>query len=554
MTMREPAGLHPLLQRQLERARISADAGLLTLLQAVSEHYVQQDEDRELLEHTLEEMSQEMTAINRNLRQELKERQQAERQLLQSRANLARAQRIARLGSFEYNLETLTLSLSEETLNILGDSIRQIASQEDVMRLVYEADRAMVLRAIASSMESSEPFNIDCRVLLPQRGLLFLNCQAELQREVDGSPRRVFGTVHDITERKQVAALLEESNRRLEQGLAAVELLNREMGLLSDLSAALQRCQELNEAVNVMRDYLPRLFPAVSGVLFLDRRQRGSYARVASWGQVPINTLDHFNRTGCLALQRQHAHLFSFGSGQAACQHVLNEDDHRIMCMCVPLQAQEQQIGVLHLQKNGQDPACLVEMQTLAQAVCEQAALALSNLQLRTRLHQQSIRDALTGLYNRRQLDASLAEIFRQNSWWPLALVILDIDHFKQLNDTRGHDAGDSALRQLARLLREQIRPQDSAYRLGGEEFVLLMPFMTDVAAFSLCETILEEIRNHPFHHQQQTLGRITASIGIAVAGNDGTGPERLLKIADMALYQAKQSGRDRVVLLGSET
>jgi two-component system cell cycle response regulator len=159
--------------------------------------------------------------------------------------------------------------------------------------------------------------------------------------------------------------------------------------------------------------------------------------------------------------------------------------------------------------------------------------------------------DGLTGLNNRRYLDNHLKVLFNRAAvrGRPLSLCITDIDRFKQVNDTYGHDAGDEVLREFAARLRSTVRGADLACRYGGEEFVVVMPDTTAELAASVAERLRSIIENRPF--VLKSSGReinITASLGIATNTASSETPEQLLKQADKALYEAKSAGRNRVV------
>ena len=183
-----------------------------------------------------------------------------------------------------------------------------------------------------------------------------------------------------------------------------------------------------------------------------------------------------------------------------------------------------------------------------------QLGLALSALQLQDRLRDQSRRDPLTGLANRRHLEE---ELDRQVSLSvstasPLSLVALDIDHFKRLNDTFGHDAGDAVLVQMGQTLRKFTPVGALAARPGGEEFCLLLPGFTGDEALVLAEQVRAAIEGWSLAHAGISLGRITASLGVSTWGDTATSGPALVKAADEALYQAKHAGRNRVVLAGT--
>jgi len=172
-------------------------------------------------------------------------------------------------------------------------------------------------------------------------------------------------------------------------------------------------------------------------------------------------------------------------------------------------------------------------------------------LKLRETLRHQSIRDPLTGLFNRRYMESHLASLVEQAAarGKPIAVLILDIDYFKAVNDSHGHDAGDDVLREFSLRIRKSIRNIDLACRYGGEEFVIVMP-ETDVAvATMVAERIRRRIASEPFAIQQGARKlEVTISIGIAAIGAAGDNAAAILKRADAALYRAKRDGRNRVV------
>ena len=164
---------------------------------------------------------------------------------------------------------------------------------------------------------------------------------------------------------------------------------------------------------------------------------------------------------------------------------------------------------------------------------------------------EMAITDALTGLHNRRYMESHLATLAEQASarGRPLALMILDIDHFKSINDTYGHDAGDDVLREFAVRIRKSIRGIDLACRYGGEEFVIVMPETDPQVAAMVAERLRRSIAGETFAVSKGTkrIG-VTISIGLAVLERKGEPVAELLKRADKALYRAKHDGRNRVV------
>ena len=214
--------------------------------------------------------------------------------------------------------------------------------------------------------------------------------------------------------------------------------------------------------------------------------------------------------------------------------------------MCIPLVARGETLGLLTLL--GDEPTG--DHKEILTAATEQLALGLSNLQLHeTALRAQAIRDPLTSLYNRRYMDETLVrEISRvQRRGLPLSIVMVDIDHFKRLNDTAGHAAGDEVLKRVAQQLMSGVRREDVPCRFGGEEFALVLPELPVDKAVERAERLRKEIEAL----SGMPAGRVTASFGVASFPADGASGEAVLRAADVALYQAKNRGRNRVVAAG---
>jgi diguanylate cyclase (GGDEF)-like protein len=212
-------------------------------------------------------------------------------------------------------------------------------------------------------------------------------------------------------------------------------------------------------------------------------------------------------------------------------------------------------LGVLYVEDKtsvlGSSPqAVQFEQTTLnrrATSAAERVSLALTNLKLRELLRNQSIRDALTGLYNRRYLEESLnRELHRaKRAGRSLSVVMLDLDHFKHFNDTFGHQVGDILLKEVAGVIKGRVRAGDLACRYGGEEFSLIVAEVDTEGTLKCVESIRETIKHLSLHHRGQTLGTITVSAGIATYPAHADNPEDLIRAADEALYQSKKAGRD---------
>jgi diguanylate cyclase (GGDEF)-like protein len=291
------------------------------------------------------------------------------------------------------------------------------------------------------------------------------------------------------------------------------------------------------------------LFPRTAGALYLVNTARTLVSAVASWGDLP-SAERMFAPDDCLALRRGLTHPLSEDQAGQHCLHL--GEPLPAATFCLPMQAQGETIGVLHVQSRQMENLDEAKRQ-LAYTVVEQAGMALSNLKLREALREQSIRDPLTGLYNRRYMEAALKQQLSRvtRQLHPLGIIMIDIDHFKLFNDTYGHAAGDALLRELCKLLQSQIRGEDIACRYGGEEFTLIMPDASLEVAQQRAEHLRQQAKQLKWQDASQFHEGITLSAGVAIYPEHGRTIENVLRAADAALYRAKQEGRDRVVVAG---
>jgi len=223
---------------------------------------------------------------------------------------------------------------------------------------------------------------------------------------------------------------------------------------------------------------------------------------------------------------------------------------------CIPMVAKSEVIGLLHLRDsnymNEQDRQTLIEtLHDIAAPLSEYLSLAIANLKLRETLKYQSIKDPLTGLFNRRfmieSFNREIARATRKQT--KISLVMIDIDHFKNFNDSWGHAAGDELLIQLGKLFKESIRECDIACRYGGEEFVILMAESNIEDTFKRADKLREDTKNIRAYVNGQLLPPVSISMGIAEYPTHGKNVDDLLHIADTILYRAKQEGRDKVII-----
>jgi diguanylate cyclase (GGDEF)-like protein/PAS domain S-box-containing protein len=366
----------------------------------------------------------------------------------------------------------------------------------------------------------------------------------------------VVCAIHDISERQQMESALKEANARLRMALGESEEQAREAVKLTELVDILQSCHTAEEAYQIIERTLPATLSSPAGALCMTTASRNMVETVAAWGNTVV-TEKAFAPDQCWALRRGKNHRVNNAALPLRCAHV--SESLAGGYLCVPLAAQGETLGVLCLENPSQSPNPPLgspEHQTealilQASTVAERISLVLANLSVREVLRNQSIRDSLTGLFNRRFMEESLEREVRRaaRNKEGVALLMLDLDHFKLFNDTFGHQAGDVLLRGFGDFLSQGTRGQDVACRYGGEEFLIVLSGASVDAACKRAELLREDLKQLTVRHAGQVLGRVTVSIGVSAFPGHGATVEELVRAADKALYRAKEEGRDRIVV-----
>jgi diguanylate cyclase (GGDEF)-like protein len=312
----------------------------------------------------------------------------------------------------------------------------------------------------------------------------------------------------------------------------------------------LQSCLSVEEAHQVVRQYCEQLFESTSGGIYILNNSRNILELVANWGG-PLSGNPVFEPDACWALRRGRLHVVPEPDRGLRCQHLTGGKTAPITkpYLCIPMIAQGDTLGMLHLVSEDREP--IQRWETLATLVSEQVGLAISNLNLRQLLQNQSIRDGLTNLFNRRfmqeTLDRELSRAKRLNL--PLTVAMADIDRFKTYNDTLGHEAGDQALQEIGTLLINSVRKDDVPCRYGGDELAVILPGASLDDAFARVEQFRLAVKRLRLRHSDDALGMVTVSLGLAGYPAHGATAKDLLRAADEALYEAKHAGRDQVVI-----
>ncbi|MEO6155083.1 MAG: diguanylate cyclase [Thermomonas sp.] len=349
----------------------------------------------------------------------------------------------------------------------------------------------------------------------------------------------------EIRRRARAEAETGQANDQLRIGLDSVERARTELQALNQYGNLLQSCAAPEEALQLTRSLLEKLLPDVPGCVYRIRNSQ-DYAELAvTWGASSTAAPGMMPVEACWALRRGQVHAASSTDG-ARCVHFEAGAGETGKTLCVPLLAHGKQLGLLCLSEMGD---AMDGHQEIIKATAEQLSMALANLSLQERLRQQSIRDPLSGLFNRRYLEESatreLNRCMRRDL--PLSLLMFDIDHFKSFNDSHGHAGGDAVLAHFGQLLQAMSRPEDIACRYGGEEFTLILPDASLASAQARAEAIRAAVETMRVPHLGKVLPQVTVSIGVAGYPGHGNTPEGLIQVADEALYRAKRAGRNRV-------
>lgn len=337
------------------------------------------------------------------------------------------------------------------------------------------------------------------------------------------------------------------SEQMATESAAGHKKISADMAALSKYAGMLQSSEGAAELLAITRQSLTHLAPELAGTVYLIRASRDHAEAAVQWGEHAAPSEAMPLPTDCWAVRRNQPYACDDVRSGIACAHVqLADGDSNVATVCLPLSAQGKLMGWLYL--SGPGPGPLPDLKLALQAA-EQFSLALANIRLQEELRNQSIRDPLTGLYNRRYLEESLAREISRCQRRKLGLVVLmfDLDGFKAFNDHHGHPGGDALLSAFGRLLQASCRPEDIACRYGGEEFTLILPEAEKEIGLQRAKAILAATTQMVVTHQGVPMGRITTSIGMAVLPENGTTGSALIEAADKALYQAKAEGRNRV-------
>ncbi len=392
-----------------------------------------------------------------------------------------------------------------------------------------------------------------------EKGDFLTRAKVERDDEIGRLASAFNSMLSRITEMKvaEIEASREMESMQRELALKAeLERRIRDLTLLFDVTRSLNSTLELDEILKLVTEMVAtRLGFQQFSMMLLDDKSRELVVKTSSGFDDP-EAVAQFRlalgqgASGIAAETREPVYLQDIRNDA---RYVSGPQAHvaEASLLAVPMVCKEKVIGVLNFERSGLDAFSKNDVMLL-QLVGNQAAMAIVNARLYQETVELTLIDSLTGVFNRRHLFARLEmEITRALRFSaPVALIMIDIDHFKHLNDACGHPAGDKVLRVVAELLKNTVRKVDTVARYGGEEFAVILPMVPGNECFEVADKLRKVVERTPFEHgEKQPGGRITISVGVAVFPEHGHTLEQLVDAADSALYASKRGGRNKVTL-----
>ena len=482
------------------------------------------------LEQRILERTVELKTTNEQLQDELSLRKQIEADLRQSETRYRALFEQSNDAVFILDFQAKHIMVNQHAAEMLGYSLDEIQhlSYTDLSAETQKSEQVM------GRLLAGERIPIFERLFRKKNGEVFpVDINAELVRDDLGNPMHIQSVVRDITKRKQDEEAIRHQNKMLSD--------------LHEITLDLLKQKNLHLLLNRIVELSTRFLDAEYCELMLIE------------GEVLIIQAVTENQKELLGerVQRKEAFLSwqAFDTKQPAILSDYSEWTHRReiynsfslhAVAGFPILDNEECIGVLAFGRSQSNYEFTEDQIQFGKLFASLTALILNNAQLRETLREQSIRDPLTGVFNRRYMEETfkqtLSRAARRND--PLSIIMLDIDYFKKYNDTFGHQAGDSLLVQVGLFLQLNIRAEDTACRYGGEEFILILPETKLMTAKERAEKICREVTQIKTEKPQSG---ITISFGVATYPQHGKTIHEIIHAADMALYRAKQNGRNRV-------
>lgn len=429
---------------------------------------------------------------------------------------------------------------------ILGYSDEELLNK-NMLEITYLDDVPMTQDAMNKLLHGELRIShMEKRYIRKDGNIIWGMVSSSLIRDEQGKPINFIIQMKDVSDRVQNEEKMRQLNEKTMETLNELKLLEHDESLLNKLNRSLQICITAEEAYPRINLIAQDLFPDLSGGLSIYNSVSKQMETEVQWGKEKLLP-DKFLPIDCFSIREATTNVVDDPNKSVPCSHYQTPPQGGYMAL--PLTVQNELIGVIHLWAP-KDKKLTQHQQDIANSFGNIVKLAIANINLRVSLSELSLHDPLTNLYNRRYLNEILSRelilIARENR--TLCVAMLDIDNFKNFNDTYSHLAGDELLKAIGKLLKNSFRESDFCVRFGGEEFVIVLLNITINNAVNKMEELREKIKNITIYFKGKPLNHITISIGIAEALKDGASIEEIIKAADHALYAAKQAGKDRVI------
>ncbi len=468
--------------------------------------------------------------LNQQLLTEVAHRREKEEALRANEESLAEAQRMAHLGSWTYDPVTHRAVWSDETYRLYGLAPGAAApSCWQLLTRLHAEDRRRVYGLLKRALSDGEGYETEFRLTGRNGAVRWVHALGQPIIDAAGKVILLRGTVLDITERKRQERLL-DSERRVMRAMVAGAPLNEALDLL---------CQ-------VVEEQLPG---AMAAVVQVDAATGRLQTRAApSLSTAYLRAIEAAPAgAGCAAIStRDRRRVIASDLAKAAGDHATALRVGLRACWSTPVPGAEDAIlGALDVYFREPRRPTRTEAELIERAA-DVARIAIERSEAERRIQQLAHYDPLTGLPNRALFGQALEHALRraERASRSLALLFVDVDRFKNINDTLGHDAGDRLLQEAGARLRQSLRASDIVARFGGDEFIVLLEDLPQIAyvtstAAKLRDVLADAVRidGQEFH--------VTASIGIAIYPDDGRDAQTLQKNADIAMYRAKDQGRN---------
>ena len=454
-----------------------------------------------------------------------KQLKQMNQDLLEKEDNLRLIHDNAPIGMAIVSLDGSWINVNNKLCDIVGYSKEELENLT-IQDVTYKEDLEIDVDSRAKLLSGKlQSYQIEKRYVNKNDKLIWIITNVSLVRGKEDKPLYYISQVQDINDRKQNEAIISG---------------------LSSMNGMLQLCHESTEAYPIICHTANEIFNGISGGLAIFNKLMNKQERVGCWGDNPLLS-PLFKSDDCWAFRSGNIYIVNDPNKDVVCRHFDTPPSGGYICL--PLIVQSQMLGMLNFTAPKGQTITHYQQQVI-ENFREVIKLSLANIQLNEALSEQAVRDPLTGLLNRRYLYEYLPQMLQNaiKTKHAFCVCMLDIDFFKHINDQHGHDAGDEVLKYIGTLLKNNTRESDIACRFGGEEFVIVLLGSDLNHAKSQMEHIRTEVKSAQIYSQNHLLPPITISIGIAEAPQHGDSINEILRVADAALYAAKEAGRDRVV------